>query len=171
MSTCIIIIGTTVSTTREFVNYISEQDSGLFMASLDVESLFTNIPLEETINISCDSFFGSEAKINNFSRNDFEKLLRMALQNNFFNFDEKIYKQTDGVAMGSPLGPDLANAFLCFHEQIWLNDCPEDFKPVYYRRYVDDIFALFRSPDHLEEFTRKITKFEKVLTSGKSVRT
>ena len=55
----------------------------------------------------------------------------MALQNNFFNFDGKIYKQTDGVAMGSPLGPSLANAFLCFHEQIWLNDCPEDFKPVY----------------------------------------
>ena len=70
------------------------------MASLDVESLFTNIPVEETINISCDSPFGSEAKIHNFSRNDFEKLLRMALQNNFFNFDGKIYKQTDGVAMG-----------------------------------------------------------------------
>ena len=77
----------------------------------------------------------------------------MDLQNNFFNFDGKIYKQTDGVAMGSPLGPSLANAFLCFHETIWLNDCPEDFKPVYYRRYVDDIFALFRSPDHLEKFT------------------
>ena len=104
------------------------------MASLDVEYLFTNIPLEETINISCDSRFGSEAKINNFIRNDFEKLLRITLQNNFFNFYRKIYKQTDGVAMGSPLGPSLANAFLCFHEQIRLNDCPEDFKPVYYRR-------------------------------------
>ena len=55
-------------------------------------------------------------------KNNFEKLLRMALQNNFFNFDGKIYKQTNGVAMGSPLGPGLANTFLCFHEQIWLND-------------------------------------------------
>ena len=54
--------------------------------------------------------------------------------------------------MGSPLGPTLANAFLCFHEQIWLNECPDEFKPVYYRRYVDDIFVLFRSPDHLEKF-------------------
>ena len=36
---------------------------------------------------------------------------------------------------------------------MWLNDCAEDFKPVYYRRYVDDIFALFRSPDHLANFT------------------
>ena len=56
----------------------------------------------------------------------------MALQNNF-NFDGKIYKQTDGVAMGSPLGLRLANAFLCFHEEVWLNDCPEHFKLVYYR--------------------------------------
>ena len=54
--------------------------------------------------------------------------------------------------MGSQLGPSLANAFFCFHEQIWLNDCSEDFKPVYYRRCVDDIFSLFRSPDHLEKF-------------------
>ena len=52
--------------------------------------------------------------------------------------------------MGSPLGPSLANAFLCFHEQIWFSGCPEDFKPVYYRRYTDDISALFRSPDYLE---------------------
>ena len=54
--------------------------------------------------------------------------------------------------MGSALGPTLANAFLCFHEQIWLNERPDEFKPVYYRRYVDDIFVLFRSPDHLEKF-------------------
>ena len=99
--------------------------------------------------------------MNNFNRNGSKKLLRMALQNNFFNFDGKIYKQTDGVAMGSPLGPSLANAFLCFHEQIWLNDCPEDFKPVYYRRYVDDIFALFRSPDHLEKFTNYLNSKHK----------
>ena len=50
------------------------------MASLDVESLFTNMSLEETIKISCDSLSDNEAKIKNFSRNDFEKLLRMAIK-------------------------------------------------------------------------------------------
>ena len=54
--------------------------------------------------------------------------------------------------MGSPLGPTLANAFLCFYEKKWLEQCPEEFKPVYYRRYVDDIFVLFRSQDHLIKF-------------------
>ena len=151
----------TIKNSFEFAKEVIEQDSGLYMASLDVESLFTNIPLEETINVSCDSLFSNEAKTNNFNRNDFEKLFRMALQNNFFNFDGKIYKQTDGVAMGSPLGPSLANAFLCFHEQIWLNGFPEDFKPAYYRRYVDDIFAVFRSPDHLEKFTNYLNSKHK----------
>ena len=72
------------------------------------------------------------------------------LQKNF-NFDGKIYKQTDGVAMGSLLGPRLANAFLCFHEQMWLNNFPKDFKPAYYSTYVDGMFALFCSPNCLEK--------------------
>ena len=87
-----------------------------------------------------------------------KKLLRAALQNNFFNFEGKIYKQIDGVAMGSPLGATLANAFLCFHEQVWLKKCPDQFKPVYYKRYADDIFVLFRSPDHLEKFKNYLTQ-------------
>ena len=48
--------------------------------------------------------------------------------------------------MTSFLGPSLANAFLAYHEHIWLNDCPNEFKSVYYKRYEDDIFFLFRSP-------------------------
>ena len=94
--------------------------------------------------------FSNNAKVNNINRIDFEKLLRAALQNNFF--EGNIYKQIDGAAKGSPLGPTLVNAFLCFHEQIWLNECSDEFKHVYYRRYVNDILVLFRSPDHLEKF-------------------
>ena len=48
----------------------------------------------------------------------------------------------DGVAMGSPLYPSLANAFLPYHEQKWLDGCPSEFKPVFYRRYVDDVIFI-----------------------------
>ena len=54
--------------------------------------------------------------------------------------------------MGSLLGPTLANAFLVHFEKNWLQNCPSDFKPHYYRQYVDDIFVLFTSPKHLEAF-------------------
>ena len=101
----------TIKNSFEFSKEVIEQDFGLFMASLDEGSFFTNIPLEETVNISWDSLFANETKMNNFNRDDFEKLLRIALQNSFFNFDGKIYKQTDGVAISSRLGPSVANAF------------------------------------------------------------
>ena len=61
-----------------------------------------------------------------------------------FIFNGELYKQIDGVAMGSPLGPTFANIFLCFHERNWLDSCPSEFKPVVYRRYVDDTFVIFR---------------------------
>ena len=68
----------------EFAKEIPFQNLELFMASLDVDTLFTNIPLEGTISVCCDSLFSNDTKVNNINRIDFEKLLRTALQNNFF---------------------------------------------------------------------------------------
>ena len=80
--------------------------------------------------------------MSNINKNQFENFLRAALCNNYFLFDRNVCKQVDGVAMGSPLGPSLVNAFLAHYEQIWLNHCPDEFRPVYYKRYVGDIFVL-----------------------------
>ena len=60
--------------------------------------------------------------------------------------------QVDGVAMGSPLGPLLANIFMCHSEKKWLNNCPKEFKPIYYQRYVDDSFVIFKSREHVQHF-------------------
>ena len=40
------------------------------------------------------------------------------------------YTQVNDVAMGSPLGPSVANAFLWYHGTKWWNDYPKIFKPV-----------------------------------------
>ena len=49
-------------------------------------------------------------------------------------FDETLYKQIDGAAMGSPLAPTLANTFLFYHEKKWLQRCPLEYRPIYHRR-------------------------------------
>ena len=67
-------------------------------------------------------------------------------------FDTVFYTHVNDVAMGSPLEPSLTNAFLCHHETNWLNNFPEKFKPVFYKRYVDDIFVLFERPEHVNSF-------------------
>ena len=142
-----------------FVEDVKKQNFDLFMASFDVEALFTNIPLEETIEICVDKLYTRRnMKIKGLSRIQFKNLLELATKESLFIFDGICYSQTDGVAMGSPLGPTLANIFLTHYEEIWLSKCPNQFKPKYYRRYVDDIFILF-------EDSNQVNKFEKFMNS------
>ena len=54
--------------------------------------------------------------------------------------------------MGSPIAPTLANVFLCHNETRWLDECPSEFKPIVYRRYVDDTFVVFRKTEHADKF-------------------
>ena len=56
--------------------------------------------------------------------------------------------------MGSPISSTFANLFLGYHEAKWLEDCPPEFKPILYRRYVDDTFAIFRRHSHAKEFLK-----------------
>ena len=65
--------------------------------------------------------------------------------------------------MGSPLGPNLANAFLCHYEKEWLDNCPIHFKPTICKRYIDDIFVLFSSKEHLQPFVDYMKKQHKCL--------
>ena len=120
------------------------------MASLDVDSLFTNISLEETINICVDNLYSDNENPPNIPKHDIHNLLNIATKKTFFMFNRKYYKQVNGAAIGSPLSPALAN--MCSFESKWLRDCPNDFKPVFYRHHIDDIFVLFSSPDHADKF-------------------
>ena len=61
----------------------------------------------------------------------------LATKESYFIFKKLLYKQIDGVAMGSPLGPTFANASLCFYEKKWLEQCLEERKPVSYEKYID----------------------------------
>ena len=112
---------------------------------------FTNIPLE-TIDICTNTLFEITERVEGLSKIEFKKLLSLALKKSYFIFKGKLYKQVDGVAMGSSLGLVLANTFLEYFEIDWLQNCPSDFKPHYYRWYVDNVFVLFTSLEHVEAF-------------------
>ena len=64
-------------------------------------------------------------------------MLLLTTKENVILYDQKYYCQNDGMAMGSPFVPTLTNMFLCHHKTTWLKNCPKSFKPVYYKRYVD----------------------------------
>ena len=119
------------------------------MASLDVDSLFTNMSLDETIEICVNELFKSSQTVSGLNKQQVLEMLSLTTKENVILFDQKYSSQIDGVVMGSPLGPTLANIFPCYHETMWLKICPKSFKPVYYKRYVDDIFVLFEKPEQV----------------------
>ena len=135
----------TLKDSFEFVSMIDKQDHNSFMCSFDIDSLFTNVLLEETIEIVIKNVFGRKRKINGLSKSDFRDLLKLTTMGTVFRFNGNCYKQLDGVAMSSLLGPALANAFLCHHERKWLKECPVTHAPTFYKRYVTDIFVLLMS--------------------------
>ena len=142
----------TVHDSFSFANDVRKLSSKNLMANLDVESLFTNIPLEETIDNIINDLYLSSEKVHNFEKHELKQLLMFAAFESFFVFDGEYYIQVDGVAMGSPLGPTLPNAFLCYYDKKWLRECPEKFLPNVYKRYVDAIFVTFHSYSQLLKF-------------------
>ena len=100
-----------------FAEEIVGKCSEYFMGSLDVDSLFTNILLEETIDICANKLSKFTEKVDGLSEIEFKKVLILATKESYFIFNRKLYKQVDGVAMGSPLGPTLANVFVVHFEK------------------------------------------------------
>ena len=135
-------------TCKDTFHFVKEINSihfkNSYMVSFDVVSLFTNIPLDETIDICMNRLYHENiTSPPDIPEGDFRILLERAAKGSCFMFNGKLYMQLDGVAMGSPLGPVLANIFLCHMEEKFM--IKNRYFPLFYRRYVDDTFALFKT--------------------------
>ena len=101
----------TISNTPDFINRLKKEriPRKYEMMPFNVKSLFTSVPVDESISIIIRKIY-DEGKIKkNIPRNVMKELLLLSTKHVHFTFNEDIYIQLDGVAMGSPLGPLLVN--------------------------------------------------------------
>ena len=103
-----------VSSSKEFIDTLKLTSirSDYVLVSFDVASLFTNVPLDETINIIMRKIFRENRIETKIPEKDLRSLLTLCTKHVHFSFNGTLYTQMDGVAMGSPLGPVLANIFM-----------------------------------------------------------
>ena len=126
--------------TFSFVSEIKNANlSKKFLVSYDVTSLFTNIPLQETIDIAINLIFNHNLNVN-ITKKELKRLPLFAISQTHFLFNSKFYNQIDGVAMGSPLASVLTNVFIGFYESKCLNEYNLN-KPKFNLSYVDGILA------------------------------
>ena len=80
------------------------------MASLDVKSLFTNVPLDFTIELILNNVFSQGTKdFNGLNKNQLNKLLSWTGKGTIFQFNGNTYEQIDGISMGSPIASLMAD--------------------------------------------------------------
>ena len=115
--------------------------------SYDVESLFTNVPINDTIDYIIDQIYVQNKLPIICTELIMKRLLLKLSTESTFIFQSNFYKQTDGCTMGGPLSVTLANIYLTKME----NEIVKCVTPPFYKRYVDDVIVRrkIREPDYL----------------------
>ena len=134
----------TIDSTKDFVHKIRKQKikDDYEMISFDVVSLFTSVPLDFTIDLILKKVYDERLIATKLNREELKKLLQLCTKEMHFQYDGKIYRQVNGVAMGSPLGPVLANIFMVELEKSLVPTMQE--KVALWFRYVDDTFTFVK---------------------------
>ena len=148
----------TISNTKDYITRLKAEriPKRFKMISFDVRSLFTNVPLEETIDIILNKIYDEKKIETNIPRNIMKDLLYLCTKHVHFTYGGKIYIQIDGVAMGSPLGPVLANIFVISLEEAILPSIKKHVAQ--WKRHVDDTHA-FIDPSKIEFVSEKLNSY------------
>ena len=112
--------------------------------SFDVEPLFTNVPLNKTINIILDRIYRQKLLKTNLKKRTMKKLLLNSCTKTAFSYDNIFYRQCDGVSIGSSFDPELANIILTEFEKAVVTPLIESGILKFYCRYVDDTLVLVK---------------------------
>ena len=131
----------TLKSSSDFIDLLRTNSCNGIIASLDVESLFTNVPIDATIEIIIqETYHNPSLPPPKMPKEILKRLLELCTKKAPFKCPEgKLYVQIEGVAMGSPLGPTFANYYMGHLENVVFKNQMN--KPKIYARYMDDIFV------------------------------
>ena len=129
-------------TSTNFIQNCNLEPAKTFLCSFDISSLFTNVPLDETIEICADALYRGHLDCPPIPEDTLRELMLIATRGVEFSFNNQMYKQLDCVAMGSSLVLALANIFVGFHQSRLFDNTA---KPGVYCQYVDNTSVTFHS--------------------------
>ena len=130
-----------IKDTIQFINFIegTTVPQNATLDSMDVTSLYTNIPQEEGITTIChayDTFYTATPPI---PTHYLREMLRLILQENSFQFNGKDFLQTHGTAMGTKTAVSFANIFIAKIEAAIIDQ--HSTRPLLWKRYIDEVFS------------------------------
>ena len=141
LETCDTVLSSTASIITKLRSFASPLDGDVYLVTADASDMYNNIPVDQAI-LAVGSLL--------LRRNWPQKLvaavkagLELVLKNNFFTFNGNTYRQTAGIAMGTPCAPPLAQLFVATLEETLRASLGQQW-PALYVRYIDDGFAIVK---------------------------
>ena len=129
--------------------------------TMDITSLNTVIPNNE--GLQALKYFFKKLAINKPSSETLLRLGKLVLTRDYFSFGDSHYKQINGVAMGTKMGPGYANLIVGFIENKFFSNYRGP-KPDLYKRYIDDcVGATSSSREDLNQFNNSVNSFNPAL--------
>ena len=145
--------------TTDFINFIENTivPENIILVSMDVTSLYTNIPQEEGITTVCNAYERFHNNRPPIPTHFLIDMLRLILKENSFQFNGRNYLQIHGTAMGTKMAVSFANLFMAAVEREILNASRK--KPLVWKRYIDDVFSLWNiSIEEIEGFIEQANR-------------
>ena len=123
---------------------------------MTLKNLFTNVPLKETVDIILTKVYDEKKIDAKIPKSILKELLYICTKHVNFKFNNEIYIQCDGVAIGSPLGPLLANIFII---SLKYNTLPKlELHLRNWKGYVDDTFT-YVLPDKIDMILHELNSY------------
>ena len=134
------------------------------MCSFDIENMYTNIPTNELFNI-IENIIAKNQNISHETKIEINNLLKLILEQNYFEHNGKWFKQNEGLAMGAPTSAILAEIFIQYLEHTTIIDILNKYQIIDYFRYVDDILIFYNS--HISNIDDMLYEFNNIHTNMK----
>ena len=131
-------------------------NNNITLMSIDVKDMFTNIPSEKVIEII------KKNKMNEYQgKEQLLKIVKMCMDQNYFRFNNRFYKQNKGLPMGSSLSPILAEIYMNDFENNFMNNSKYKRNIIKWVRYVDDILIIWDGDmKEIENFVVEVNSIE-----------
>ncbi len=117
--------------------------SDCILATIDVKSLYLNIPHKDGIQAVTTTLYNKNTEPDDVTipPGTMKDLLDIVLSHNHFQFNDTMYHQIQGTAMGTKMAPAYANIFMSVLEDTLLNNYHT--KPLVWKRYIDDVLCIW----------------------------
>ena len=133
------------------------------MVSFDVTSLYTNIPIIDTLNIIKDYVHNNDqfTRKTAIPQEKFLVLVHLVLTTTWYTFNSQFYQQTDGVAMGDPASSTTVEIYMQAYERTAITTALHP--PKVWERFVDDVYSVLKRM-HLEKIFHRINNVHQILS-------